>query len=196
MRPPTTFIVPDSSPHIHSGPATGSTPCHSPASVRRWTIPPCASQLACVSVHRLSAHMSVSVARQSQSIDITVCLVTLALVAIHDTTRSTIRCVVPLSARTHGQLVSSIPCARAVTSGRMARRRCHGRGIGASLGMLPVRTHTLSSSKPAVFRRGQRRGRRRLKKKLESFLTLFLASTSPHSPLLHHQCGESMPWIS
>jgi len=50
-----------------------------------------------VSVHRLTTHMSVSVTRQSQAMDTTVCLVALALVAIHGTTRSTICCVVPLS---------------------------------------------------------------------------------------------------
>jgi len=34
-------------------------------------------------VHRMSGHLSVSVARQSQAMDTTVCLVVLALVAIH-----------------------------------------------------------------------------------------------------------------
>jgi len=50
-------------------------------------------QLACVSVHRLTAHMSVS--RQSHSPDTTVWLIALAPVAIHGTTRSTICNVVP-----------------------------------------------------------------------------------------------------
>jgi len=68
MGPPTTLSVPVSSPRVHPGPATGSTPCYSPASVWKWTI------------HR--AHRSWPV-RQSQSMDTTVCLVALDLVARH-----------------------------------------------------------------------------------------------------------------
>jgi len=71
--------------------------------------------VACVSVHRLSVDMYVSVTRQSQSMDTTVCLVALARVSILDSTKSTTCCVVPLSAHftmATQQLVNRIPCAR------------------------------------------------------------------------------------
>jgi len=86
------------------------------------------------------------------------------LVAIHDTTRSTICSFVPLSTREHRQLMSRIPCSRETTSGPMACRSCHGWGVGASPGIcyLSEHNHSLSlTSKSAVSRRSQRR--RRLK---------------------------------
>jgi len=80
---------------VHLGPATGSTPCHSPASVSRWTIPPCAVGMRLgapiVSSHACVRGKTVTVDGHK------VCPVALVLVAIHGTTTSTICCVVPLS---------------------------------------------------------------------------------------------------
>jgi len=134
MGPSTTLSVPVLLTRIY---LFISTPCNSPASVWRWTIPPCASQLDCVSVLRLSAHMFVSVARQSQSMDTTVCLVALALVAIHGRTGQ--RSVVSFlhqHRHTGNSWAAFFMHERQQAAGWY--NTTHRREVGASSGMLPV----------------------------------------------------------